>query len=69
MAGLEGYGRAYGNRPIEPWEVGAAFPSNKVIRPLDIPLVHPLAEDSPPPEDGKILLNFYHPLSFNFKLD
>ncbi|XP_046421819.1 solute carrier family 25 member 46-like [Neodiprion fabricii] len=55
MAGLEGYDRHYGTRPIEPWEVGAAYPSKyhgrEVIRPLDVPVVHPLAEDSPPPED------------------
>lgn len=61
MAGLEGYERAYGPRPTEPWEVGAGgYPSKyhgrEVIRPLDIPVVHPLAEDSPPPEDGKTCL-------------
>ncbi|XP_015606647.1 solute carrier family 25 member 46 [Cephus cinctus] len=55
MAGLEGYERVYRGRPLEPWEAGGGYPSKyhdrEVIRPLDIPVVHPLAQNSPPQDD------------------
>ncbi|KAG7196959.1 hypothetical protein KM043_000225 [Ampulex compressa] len=59
MAGLEDYERVYRGRPIESWERGENFQykyrveatRREIIRPLDVPVVHPLAEDSPPAED------------------
>lgn len=61
MAGLESYERVYRGRQVDvPWEassIGSAeFPTKyhgrEVIRPLDIPVMHPLvAQDSPPADD------------------
>ncbi|XP_043474762.1 solute carrier family 25 member 46-like [Leptopilina heterotoma] len=61
MAGLESYERVYRGRQVDvPWDassIGSAeFPTKyhgrEVIRPLDIPVMHPLvAQDSPPADD------------------
>ncbi|EFN82673.1 Solute carrier family 25 member 46 [Harpegnathos saltator] len=52
MAGLEGYESVYRGRPVKSWEMGTFYPQRyhgrEVIRPLEIPVVHPLAEDNPP---------------------
>lgn len=54
MAGLESYERVYRGKPTKPRESESNFPyiyhGQEVIRPLDVPVVHPLAEDSPPSE-------------------
>ena len=40
------------------WDGASAFPSvyrgQEVIRPLEIPNIHPLVEDSPPNDNGTI---------------
>ncbi|XP_076231157.1 mitochondrial outer membrane protein SLC25A46 [Calliopsis andreniformis] len=55
MAGLENYERVYRGTPSKPWESSSNLPymyqGREVIRPLDVPVVHPLVEDSPPIED------------------
>lgn len=54
MAGLESYERVYRGKAGKSWESESNIPYNyhgqEVIRPLDVPIVHPLAEDSPPSE-------------------
>lgn len=60
MAGLEGYGDVYRGRPARSWEAGTSHPQRyygrEVIRPLEIPVIHPLAEDNPPiVDDGESL--------------
>ena len=54
MAGLESYERVYRGKPDRSWESEKNFPyiyhGQEVIRPLDVPVVHPLVEDSPPSE-------------------
>ncbi|XP_033348947.1 solute carrier family 25 member 46-like [Bombus vosnesenskii] len=55
MAGLESYERVYRGKPVsKSWETGNNFPyiyhGQEVIRPLDVPVVHPLVEDNPPSE-------------------
>ncbi|KAG6796650.1 solute carrier family 25 member 46 [Apis mellifera caucasica] len=54
MAGLESYERVYRGKPIKSWETESNFPhtylTQEVIRPLEVPAVHPLVEDSPPSE-------------------
>lgn len=61
MAGLESYERVYRGRQVDvPWEassIGSAeFPTKyhgrEVIRPLDIPVMHPLVAQDSPPADG-----------------
>lgn len=63
MAGLEGYGDVYRGRPVRSWEAGTSYPERyygrEVIRPLDIPVIHPLAEDNPPVGDDDIVVNKY----------
>ncbi|XP_043521805.1 solute carrier family 25 member 46-like [Frieseomelitta varia] len=55
MAGLESCERVYRGKPDRSWESEKNFPyiyhGQEVIRPLDVPVVHPLVEDSPPSED------------------
>ncbi|XP_051161432.1 mitochondrial outer membrane protein SLC25A46-like [Leptopilina boulardi] len=60
MAGLENYERVYRGRQVDvPWEASSAgvglptkYHGREVIRPLDIPVMHPLvAQDSPPADD------------------
>lgn len=58
MAGLERYESVYRGRPAKSWDAGVPYPEKyygrEVIRPLDVPVVHPLAEDNPPNvEDGE----------------
>lgn len=58
MAGLESYERVYRGKPVsKSWETGNNFPyiyhGQDVIRPLDVPVVHPLVEDNPPSEGGQ----------------
>lgn len=57
MAGLESYERVYRGKPIKSWETESNFPhtyfTQEVIRPLEVPAVHPLVEDSPPSEGGQ----------------
>lgn len=54
MAGLENYERVYRGKCTRSWESNSnlayAYPGREVIRPLDVPVMHPLAEDSPPAE-------------------
>lgn len=63
MAGLEGYESVYRGRPAKSWEMGTPYPQKyhgrEVIRPLEIPVIHPLAEDNPPVvEDGEFVENY-----------
>lgn len=63
MAGLEGYESVYRGRPAKSWEMGTSYPpkynGREVIRPLEIPVIHPLAEDNPPiVEDGELVGNY-----------
>ncbi|KMQ97420.1 solute carrier family 25 member 46-like protein [Lasius niger] len=56
MAGLEGYESVYRGRSAKSWEMAAGpypqkYHGREVIHPLDIPVVHPLAEDNPPVVD------------------
>lgn len=60
MAGLEGYGDVYRGRPVRSADPGYyysqgtssfSYYGREVIRPLEIPVVHPLAEDNPPVVD------------------
>nr|XP_031840287.1 solute carrier family 25 member 46-like [Nomia melanderi] len=55
MAGLEHYERVYRGKPIRHWENENNFlyghRGQEVIRPLDVPVVHPLAVDNPPTDD------------------
>ena len=58
MAGLESYERVYRGRQVDvPWETDAGIPiiyhGREVIRPLDIPVMHPLVAQDTPPADGK----------------
>lgn len=50
----------YRETPNMSWEGAASFPTvyrgREVIRPLDIPNIHPLIEDSPPHDNG---IKFY----------
>lgn len=59
MAGLDDYDRVYRGRPLEfrdpMYDVPGRYQDREVIRPLDIPIIHPLAKDTPPPDDGNIL--------------
>lgn len=62
MAGLESYDRVYRGKPERSWESEKNFPcppyiyhGQEVIRPLGIPVVHPLLEDSLPPSEGQFL--------------
>lgn len=54
MAGLESYERVYRGKPPRSWRNEANYPytyrGQEVIRPLDVTVMHPLAEDSPPSE-------------------
>ena len=57
MAGLDDYDRVYRGRPLElrdsMYDVSSiGYQDREVIRPLDIPIIHPLAKDSPLPDDG-----------------
>lgn len=60
MAGLEGYESVYRGRSAKSWEMAAGpypqkYHGREVIHPLDIPVVHPLAEDNPPVvDDGEL---------------
>lgn len=64
MAGLEGYESVYRGHPAKSWEIGTSYSSQKyhgreVIRPLDIPVIHPLAEDNlPVVDDGELYRSF-----------
>ncbi|XP_011871367.1 PREDICTED: solute carrier family 25 member 46-like [Vollenhovia emeryi] len=61
MAGLEGYD-VYRGRPNRSWEAGETsqrYYGREVIRPLDIPVIHPLAEDNPPVVDDDIAVSKY----------
>ncbi|XP_012272210.1 solute carrier family 25 member 46 [Orussus abietinus] len=62
MAGLAGYQKVYRGRQMEE-EIGAGVPNKyygrEVIRPLDIPVIHPLAEDSPPADADDFLVKKY----------
>lgn len=65
MAGLEGYESVYRGRSVRSWEMNAPYPQKyhgrEVIRPLDIPVMHPLAEDNPPiVDDGELSFFFNH---------
>ncbi|XP_043277147.1 solute carrier family 25 member 46-like [Venturia canescens] len=58
MAGLDDYDRVYRGRPLDlrdpmssTFDIAGRYQDREVIRPLDIPLIHPLAKDSPPPDD------------------
>ncbi|KZC14327.1 PREDICTED: solute carrier family 25 member 46-like [Dufourea novaeangliae] len=55
MAGLDNYEVVYRGKPIKSWESESNFSyacyGQEVIRPLDVQVVHPLAEDSPPADD------------------
>lgn len=57
MAGLESYESVYRGRSARSWEMAASSPypqkyhGREVIHPLDIPVMHPLAEDNPPVVD------------------
>ena len=54
MAGLENYERVYRGKSTKSWESEnnlSVYHGREVIRPLDVPVMHPLAEDSPPAED------------------
>lgn len=56
MAGLENYERVYRGKSTKSWESEnnlSVYHGREVIRPLDVPVMHPLAEDSPPAE-GKL---------------
>lgn len=66
MAGLENYESVYRGRPAKStWEMDTSYPQRyhgrEVIRPLDIPAVHPLAEDLPVEDgeyrDGRFFIN------------
>ncbi|KYN37347.1 Solute carrier family 25 member 46 [Trachymyrmex septentrionalis] len=64
MAGLEGYGDVYRGRSARSWETaGTSYPQRyhgrEVIRPLDIPVIHPLAEDNPSVVDDDITVSKY----------
>lgn len=59
MAGLDDYDRVYRGRPLDirdpmnpTFDLAGRYQDREVIRPLDIPLIHPLAKDSPQPDDG-----------------
>lgn len=59
MAGLEGYERVYRGRQVDvPWEASSSaglptkYHGREVIRPLDIPVMHPLVTQDSPPADG-----------------
>ncbi|XP_033329111.1 mitochondrial outer membrane protein SLC25A46 [Megalopta genalis] len=54
MAGLEGYEPVYRGKPTKPSRNEDNFPyayEQKVIRPLDVPVPHPLAKDIPSADD------------------
>ncbi|XP_053995975.1 mitochondrial outer membrane protein SLC25A46-like [Hylaeus anthracinus] len=55
MAGLENYERVYRGKTNKYWETDGdysySYHGREVIRPLDVPVLHPLAEDSPPADD------------------
>lgn len=54
MAGLEDYDSVYRGRPAKTWEMDSypqRYHGREVIRPLEIPVVHPLAEDVPIVDD------------------
>ncbi|XP_003703273.1 mitochondrial outer membrane protein SLC25A46 [Megachile rotundata] len=55
MAGLESYERVYRGKSVKSWEnennLSYIYQGREVIRPLDVPAVHHLAEDSPPSEE------------------
>lgn len=57
MAGLESYERVYGGRWVDTQDARYHFQQkyhgHDVIHPLDISTPHPLAEDSPPRDDGQ----------------
>ena len=59
MAGLEGYERVYRGRQLDvSWEAAndglpTKYHGREVIRPLDIPVMHPLVAQDTPPTDGK----------------
>lgn len=62
MAGLEEYESVYRGRPTKSWEMGTPYPQRyhgrEVIRPLEVPVIHPLAEDNPPAvEEGEFVGN------------
>lgn len=61
MAGLENYERVYRGKSMKSWEnennFSYIYHRREVIRPLDIPVVHHLVEDSPPSEEGKFQQN------------
>jgi len=59
MEELENYENVYRGRPARSWETATSYPkiyyNREVIRPLEIPAIHPLAEDNPPPvEEGTL---------------
>ncbi|XP_032665443.1 solute carrier family 25 member 46 [Odontomachus brunneus] len=58
MAGIEGYESVYRGRPAKSWEMGTPYPQKyhprEVIRPLEIPVIHPLAEDNPPVVEDEV---------------
>lgn len=73
MAGFEGYERVYRGRPMESWEGGGTdFPSKyhgrEVIHPLEIPVTHPLAEDSPPSDDGNVTILLSNTKNYPFRI-
>ncbi|XP_078052559.1 mitochondrial outer membrane protein SLC25A46 [Augochlora pura] len=60
MAGLEGYEFVYHRKPTKPLRDDDSFAymyEQKVIRPLDVPIPHPLAKDIPS-EDDTILKKY-----------
>ncbi|XP_020299451.1 solute carrier family 25 member 46-like [Pseudomyrmex gracilis] len=63
MAGLEGYESVYRGHPAKSWDIGTPYSQKyhgrEVIRPLDIPVIHPLAEDNPPVVDDDITVSKY----------
>lgn len=72
MAGLEGYESVYRGRAARSWEMNPPYSQKyhgrEVIHPLDIPVMHPLAEDSPPIiDDGKFSFFFFF-LTVLFKI-
>lgn len=74
MAGLEGYESVYRGRAARSWEMNPPYSQKyhgrEVIHPLDIPVMHPLAEDNPPiDDDGEFSFFFYYPFFFKMFID
>lgn len=62
----------YRGRPARSWEAGPSYQQRyhgrEVIRPLEIPSIHPLAEDTPPiVDDGESSLSSSTEVSFMHK--